>query len=220
MNEKRFSPNYNAFDDLYLPQVVEGLAEEEISGSCENCGNDQTALDTVELVMRILNADPAHYDRAVELLRLTLFNKATKVVQGSGPTIDVSQYWDDLDDAPADPSTSTGEEMDVLLDDNQDMFVEVAVGGADDDIMIVEEVVGGRSAKTVRIDAEMSAATTEKTAPPIEAQNEVVFEAGSAPETYGDTGDGGPALLEFNNEEYVPDTYSSINTLEDLLQAL
>lgn len=91
-----FEPSLTTFDAIYgLVPSVQGSAEHhemtrgearaaDVRGACEDCGGEDV-MHTVNLVMRILNADPANYEKTLALLRTTLFgSEPLSAVNGLG----------------------------------------------------------------------------------------------------------------------------------------
>ncbi len=83
-----FDPSLNTFDDVYglvaeAPATISGSGLEAgyraggINGGCENC--DDEAMNTVNLVMRIIEANPTQIQKVLGLLRTTLFSDAHRM---------------------------------------------------------------------------------------------------------------------------------------------
>jgi hypothetical protein len=204
------------FDSLLLSNVVTGFAENytlagaSIQGGCDNCGgadgeapDDEDARDMVELILRILNSDPAHTARATEMLRVTLFGGQVAPVAGAYESFAASNFWDVMDPAPTD-ELPAHEEVDVVFEDAQ----------SDDNVPATKH--GAREDKFEDIQIEIDAPANpphKSQAPPV--WEEVSFEAAADP--YVESSDATPQFMDFNHEMYQPDASFSEAKINELV---
>jgi hypothetical protein len=216
------------FDSLMLSTVVTGLAENaflpgvfthpsdatnsySVHGACEDCGgapDDDEARAMVELVLRILNSDPAHTTRATELLRVALFSgQATPPVEGAAEPYTASNFWDEMDngrdgnDDTEEAGNVDHEEVDFNVDDDDN--------APSDNDMVSDIKIGIAGA------AERKSEPKEQ---PPSTWEEVSFEA--APEPQIEADEPSQLIMDFNHEVYQPDDTLSEGKISELLDTL